>query len=71
MKSDLVYSDYGYLEIISRAEGEEARMCAEQGIYPGLGYCHAFWEAKKNVLKEKHDIDWKSPAERNPDVLFD
>jgi len=36
-----------------------------------MGYCHVFWPAKKKVLREKYGIDWKSPAELNPDARFD
>ena len=37
----------------------------------GLGFCHIYWSAKKRLLKEKYGIDWQSPAERNPMILFD
>jgi hypothetical protein len=37
----------------------------------GIGFCHLYWETKKRVLKEQFGIDWKSPSEMNPDVLFD
>lgn len=36
-----------------------------------LGACHIDWAAKKRILKDKHDIDWKTPAEMNPIVCFD
>jgi hypothetical protein len=36
-----------------------------------LGYCHIFWEAKKRILHDAYGIDWKTPAERYPGVIFD
>ena len=35
-----------------------------------MGTCHRFWHRKKELLKER-GIDWKSPAELNPDIRFD
>lgn len=35
------------------------------------GFCHVFWAVKKDILKKKYNIDWKSPAELNPDTMFD
>ena len=37
----------------------------------GLGTCHLFWGFKKQVLKEKFNIDWKTPSEINPHIKFD
>lgn len=36
-----------------------------------MGFCHLFWRTKKQVLKEEYDIEWRTPAEMNPSVLFD
>jgi hypothetical protein len=35
------------------------------------GNCHDLWRAQKRILKEKHGIDWRTPAEMNPDIIFD
>jgi hypothetical protein len=37
----------------------------------GGGYVHVGWGMKKRLLKEKHGIDWRTPAEMNPGVFFD
>lgn len=39
------------------------------GFY--LGFCHAVWNTQKMVLKRDYNIDWKTPAELNPDVIYD
>ena len=36
-----------------------------------LGFCHIVWRMQKKVLKRDYSINWKSPSELNPDVMFD
>ena len=36
-----------------------------------IGLCHKIWARKKRLLKERYNIDWKTPAELNPDITFD
>ncbi|TWU48967.1 hypothetical protein Poly51_48710 [Rubripirellula tenax] len=36
-----------------------------------MGFCHLYWRTKKRILKEEFGIDWKTPAEMNPGVMFD
>ena len=36
-----------------------------------LGFCHTFWEERKKVFKELYGIDWRTPAEMNPEAMFD
>ena len=36
-----------------------------------LGVCHKEWEITKRLMKEKFDLDWKSPAELQPWINFD
>lgn len=38
---------------------------------PMLGFCHVFWNEKKRILKEEHNIEWFSPAECNPQNRYD
>lgn len=42
-----------------------------EGKERGIGFCHLYWWAKKRILKEDYNIDWKTPAEMNPDARFD
>ena len=37
----------------------------------GMGFCFAYWSAKKHVLRMKFGIEWRSPSEMNPGVMFD
>ena len=36
-----------------------------------VGMCHKIWARKKFLLKSLYNIDWKTPAELNPDIRFD
>lgn len=36
-----------------------------------MGFCHKYWWTKKNILKDKYGILWKSPVDLNPGVNFD
>lgn len=37
----------------------------------GMGFCFAYWSAKRAVLSSKYGIDWRSPNMMNPRVMFD
>ncbi len=39
--------------------------------HTGKGYCQIVWGYKKQILKDKFNIDWRSPAEMNPHCKFD
>ena len=49
----------------------ETLVRAEIGEGNYLGFCHLYWEVKKRVLWEKFGIEWHSPSDRNPGVIFD
>lgn len=36
-----------------------------------FGSCNTRWEIEKRLLKERYDIDWKTPAEKNPFIKYD
>ena len=52
------------------AADREARLRVAQ--WEGqMGYCHLLCGAKQDILKRKYGIEWRTPMEMNPDVLFD
>ena len=55
--------------IIKKA-GEEAEKLVLKNRSRGLGDCHKIWEKQKKILKQR-GIDWKSPSDMNPSVMFD
>gem|GEM_PF-3869979 len=36
-----------------------------------LGFIHLYWATKKKILMDDYGIIWFSPAECNPDMLYD
>lgn len=68
LKFDPVERSARMEEIIEDVERE----CAEEtaGVPRAMGYCFAYWSAKRIILK-KYGIRWHSPNEMNPRVMFD
>ena len=67
-KFDLVELTYKYYSIEKELEELIEKEIGKGGY---LGFCHLYWKTKKRILKEKYNIDWKSPAELNPHILYD
>lgn len=42
-----------------------------EGYPRGMGFCHAYWSTKKRLLKTRYGLEWHSPPEMNPGVMFD
>lgn len=40
-------------------------------VHRSMGFCFMFWDAKRNLLKDEYGIDWHSPSQMNPGVMFD
>lgn len=38
---------------------------------PAFGSCHTRWAIEKRLLKERYNIDWQTPAEKNPFINYD
>ncbi len=36
-----------------------------------MGVCHSIWRLKKDILRDAFHIDWKTPAEQNPHIIYD
>lgn len=57
---------------IIRQAGKEADQQLKDEKFPeGMGYCHVLWGRQQQILKEKYNIDWKTPSEMNPYILYD
>ncbi|MGF7059642.1 hypothetical protein [Brassicibacter mesophilus] len=71
MKRDPIESTEVFQKVIKKIQPELDRLnesLDKQGY--GLGSCHIYWSRKKQMLKG-YGIDWKTPAECNPYILFD
>ena len=59
-------------DLIRRAGKEAGRKLRFKFFFRRrMGGVHIFWDLKKKILREKYGIDWKTPAERNPEVKYD
>lgn len=36
-----------------------------------LGSVNVKWDIQKKMLKDRYNIDWKSPKDKNPNINFD
>jgi hypothetical protein len=70
MYYDAVERDYP--DVFAKIDAEVEEALKDSPIREGqMGYCYTFWDKKQEILKQKYKIDWHTPAETNPDTLFD
>jgi hypothetical protein len=69
-RSDARESDPKYRHIFEEVGREVTLEMKRKGTYMHFGSCHEFWGLKKEKLKAK-GIDWRSPAELNPNTVYD
>jgi hypothetical protein len=62
--------DPRFQQIIKDVEEEAHVEMKKDGSFGKLGSVHTFWNLKKEKLKAK-GIEWRSPAELNPDTIYD
>ncbi|MBP9867136.1 MAG: hypothetical protein KBC41_03625 [Candidatus Pacebacteria bacterium] len=58
-------------KIIRQAHKEAVVQLLEEKFPEGLGYCHVLWGRQQQILKEKYGVDWKSPSDMNPEIMYD
>lgn len=68
-RRDAIELNPAYTNLIAEVERLVERKVEDEGKC-GLGTCHFFWALKKQLLKER-GVKWRSPAELNPDTLYD
>lgn len=64
---------------LKEIENEVDEKLIEQGLLkiengkkiPVFGSCHTRWAIEKSILKERYNIDWLTPAKRNPHIKYD
>ncbi|MEI6397023.1 MAG: hypothetical protein WCO48_03060 [Candidatus Taylorbacteria bacterium] len=71
MNADLVEKSDAYLKVVKEVDEEAKKEVRDLGREGQMGSCHIFWGSKKQILKKKHNIDWRTPAELNEMVMFD
>ena len=71
MIKDPIEQTSEYQNISNEVDEETNKILSEQSIPKTRGYINKFWALKKQILKNKHNLNWKTPAEMNPGILFD
>ncbi len=64
--TDPIETDTTFADIFQEVDAELQRRYPK----PRRGQCHARWHTKKALLKER-GVDWLSPQDLNPHMLFD
>lgn len=72
IKNDPIEDTEEYKNIVDELEKKIENYMAFDGVQMrGVGTCHIYWRYKKEILKSDYNIDWESPSELNPTVIFD
>ena len=69
LKVDEVEYTEAYENAIDAVEEEVARRMGNQPY--AMGMCFEIWSIKKEILLEKYKIEWRTPSQMNPRVMFD
>ena len=65
---DPVEDTVEYQNIRDELESELFKLM--QNVDVKMGRSYKYWSLKKRILKQKYNIDWKSPPEMNPGIIF-
>ena len=65
---DPVEDTIEYQNIRDELESELFKLM--QNVDVKMGRSYKYWSLKKRILKQKYNIDWKSPPEMNPGIIF-
>lgn len=68
---DPIEKDPRYRSVFANIDAEVDTILKDHPMRGRMGFCHIIWDTKKEILKEKYGIPWKTPAEMNPHILFD
>ena len=60
-----------YKAIIDEVEEKVDKKLKKHPLYHRMGYFSIYEPTKKSLLKDKYGIDWRTPSELNPKVMFD
>lgn len=71
IKYDPIEDDAKIKKILDIVDIETKELLEEREVNVKRGYCHYFWATKKEILREKYNIGWKSPKDMNLSFKFD
>ncbi|NJD37696.1 MAG: proteinase inhibitor I4 serpin [Geobacter sp.] len=68
---DPIEDDPRYADVFKKINDEVKETLAGDPRKGSMGFVHTIWSTKQRILKQKYNIDWRTPAELNPHVMFD
>lgn len=68
---DPVEDDPRHAVVFRNIDDEVKALLADHPRRGSEGFVNIYWETKKRLLKNRYGIDWRSPGEMNPQVIFD
>lgn len=69
LRTDPVEYSWEWEKIYYDVEAELDRRLAN--VPRQMGFCFQYWAMKRELLMEKYGIDWRSPSQMNPRVMYD
>lgn len=69
LRTDPVEYTWEWEKIYYDVEDELDRRLAN--VPRQMGFCFQYWAMKRELLMEKFGIDWRTPSQMNPRVMFD
>jgi len=69
-RRDAKDGDPRFLTVIKEVEDEAHADMKKNGTFGRVGSVHTFWQLKKEKLRARN-IEWRSPAELNPNARYD
>ena len=69
LKVDEVVYTEEYEKVVDEVDAEVNKLMGDKPY--GMGMCFEIWSLKKKILKANYGIEWRSPREMNPRVMFD
>ena len=62
--------DPAFADAFTSARRKVEEYLKQKGI-EGVGSCNAYWGELQTILKEEYEIEWRNPAELNPNTKYD
>jgi hypothetical protein len=71
LRHDPVEDDPRFDEAFKTIDSEVEKALLNHPLKGHMGFIHIVWETKQQLLKYNYGIEWQTPAEMNPQVIFD
>lgn len=69
--SEILYDPIEDDPLIQPMIAEAAAQAEVEVPDAGMGWCYSVWKARQRILRDRFSIEWFTPDEMNPDIMFD